>query len=193
MKLNRPLCVLCWALTIPLALLLMSAVVRGEDATEKLPDGLEVVGITAQPTSIELKHKFDYRQVLLTGTLKTGEQVDLTRMATLVSPPAKVKVSANRIVEAVADGEEQITFTYGSHSVAVPVKVSGAATATNPSFVRDVQPVLSKMSCNAGTCHGAKDGKAGFKLSLRGYDPIYDHRALTDDIGGRRFNRVAPD
>ena len=49
------------------------------------------------------------------------------------------------------------------------------------------------MSCNAGTCHGSKDGKEGFKLSLRGYDPVYDHRALTDDIGGRRFNRVAPD
>lgn len=193
MKLIRPLCVLCWALTIPLALLLMSAVVRGEETSEKLPEGLEVVGITAQPASIELKHKFDYRQVLLTGTLKTGEQVDLTRMATVAQTPTKVKVSPTRIVEAVADGEEQLTFTYGAHSVSVPVKVSGAAVATNPSFVRDVQPVLSKMSCNAGTCHGAKDGKAGFKLSLRGYDPIYDHRALTDDIGGRRFNRVAPD
>ncbi|MBT7254466.1 MAG: DUF1553 domain-containing protein, partial [Planctomycetaceae bacterium] len=38
-----------------------------------------------------------------------------------------------------------------------------------------------------------KDGKNGFKLSLRGYDPLYDHRALTDDIGARRFNRAAPD
>ncbi|MEC9095390.1 MAG: DUF1549 and DUF1553 domain-containing protein, partial [Planctomycetota bacterium] len=46
---------------------------------------------------------------------------------------------------------------------------------------------------NAGTCHGAKDGKGGFKLSLRGYDELYDHRALTDDIGARRFNRAAPD
>jgi hypothetical protein len=67
------------------------------------------------------------------------------------------------------------------------------ATPGEVSFVRDVQPVLGKMGCNAGTCHGAKDGKAGFKLSLRGYDAIYDHRALTDDVGGRRFNRVAPD
>src|SRR5207253_2962216 len=28
---------------------------------------------------------------------------------------------------------------------------------------------------------------------LRGYDPLFDHRALVDDIGGRRFNRAAPD
>jgi hypothetical protein len=42
------------------------------------------------------------------------------------------------------------------------------------SFVQDVQPALSKMGCNAGTCHGSKDGKNGFKLSLRGYDPLFD-------------------
>src|SRR5262249_37854764 len=28
---------------------------------------------------------------------------------------------------------------------------------------------------------------------LRGYDPLYDHRALTDDLSGRRFDRAAPD
>ena len=32
-----------------------------------------------------------------------------------------------------------------------------------------------KLGCNAGTCHGAQDGKNGFKLSLRGYDPLFDH------------------
>ena len=52
---------------------------------------------------------------------------------------------------------------------------------------------MSKLGCNAGTCHGSLNGKNGFKLSLRGYDPLYDHRALTDDIAGRRFNRAAPD
>src|SRR5262249_10240661 len=61
------------------------------------------------------------------------------------------------------------------------------------SFVRDVMPTLSRMGCNAGTCHGAQQGKNGFKLSLRGYDPKFDHRALTDDLEGRRFNRAAPD
>jgi hypothetical protein len=44
-------------------------------------------------------------------------------------------------------------------------------------FVQDVQPAFSKMGCNAGTCHGSQDGKNGFKLSLRGYDPLFDHRA----------------
>ena len=39
-------------------------------------------------------------------------------------------------------------------------------------------PSMSKLGCNAGTCHGSDGGKNGFKLSLRGYDPITDHAAL---------------
>ncbi|MEX0977652.1 MAG: DUF1549 domain-containing protein, partial [Pirellulales bacterium] len=63
----------------------------------------------------------------------------------------------------------------------------------DPSFVRDVMPAMSKLGCNAGTCHGSLNGKNGFKLSLRGYDALHDHRALTDDIAARRINRAAPD
>ena len=61
------------------------------------------------------------------------------------------------------------------------------------SFVRDVMPVLAKVGCNAGTCHGSAKGKSGFKLSLRGYDPEFDYAQLVDDLAGRRFNRSAPD
>lgn len=188
MKLNRPLCVLCWLLTLPLALALV-AFAPGEE----LPAGLNVVSITAHPASVELKTAFDYRQLLISGKLETGETVDLTRMAQ-VSPAGKVAtVSADGLVRGMGPGTEELTFTFGSHSVKVPVTVNIAEGAHPVSFVRDVQPVLSRMGCNAGTCHGAKEGKAGFKLSLRGYDPVYDHRALTDDIGARRFNRAAPD
>jgi len=81
----------------------------------------------------------------------------------------------------------------GGQTVVVPVKVSGQKEKFEVSFVRDVMPVISKIGCNAGTCHGAAKGKNGFKLSLRGYDPLADHQALTDDIEGRRFNRAAPE
>ena len=60
------------------------------------------------------------------------------------------------------------------------------------SFVRDVKPILNKVGCTQGTCHGAAKGKNGFKLSLRGYDPEYDYRALINDLSGRRFNRTEP-
>ena len=48
---------------------------------------------------------------------------------------------------------------------------SPAADAPKVNFLRDVAPILNKVGCTSGTCHGAAKGKNGFKLSLRGYDP----------------------
>ena len=73
----------------------------------------------------------------------------------------------------------------------VPVHVT-TVDAVPVDFIRDVNPILSKVGCNQGTCHGSQAGKNGFKLSLRGYDSVYDYRALVDDISGRRFNRSEP-
>lgn len=73
--------------------------------------------------------------------------------------------------------------------------LSTAAQAADPapiSFVRDVMPILNKVGCTSGVCHGAAKGKNGFKLSLRGYDPEFDYRALVQDLSGRRFNRTDP-
>ncbi len=69
-----------------------------------------------------------------------------------------------------------------------------AAVAQTPpvNFLRDVSPILNKVGCSSGVCHGAAKGKNGFKLSLRGYDPQFDYEALLYDLGGRRFNRADP-
>lgn len=160
---------------------------------EKLPASLKVKSIAAQPTSISLAGPHAYRQVLITATLESGETADLTRLVELIGEPKAVSVTANRLVSAKADGKEELAFRYGDLEVKIPVEVTATTQASAVSFVRDIQPALSKMGCNAGTCHGGAQGKNGFKLSLRGYDPIYDHRALTDEISGRRFNRAAPD
>jgi hypothetical protein len=65
--------------------------------------------------------------------------------------------------------------------------------AETVSFRNDVMALLSKAGCNMGTCHGNQNGKAGFKLSLRGEDPEADHRALTRDMLARRTNPNDPD
>jgi hypothetical protein len=64
---------------------------------------------------------------------------------------------------------------------------------TEVSFRNDVMAVLSKAGCSAGTCHGNKNGKGGFKLSLRGQDPELDYVTLTHDVFGRRVNPFAPE
>ncbi|WP_439631038.1 DUF1549 domain-containing protein [Gemmata sp.] len=103
------------------------------------------------------------------------------------------------VAAAGADGTVRIidaaTGTVTKQYTPAPVTKPAAGTevAAAPDFVRDVNPVLSRLGCNAGTCHGAQAGKNGFKLSLRGYDPIFDVRALTDDLAGRRVNVAAPD
>jgi hypothetical protein len=61
------------------------------------------------------------------------------------------------------------------------------------SFRNEVMAVLSKAGCNSGPCHGNQNGKAGFKLSLRGEDAEFDHQALTRDMFARRVNPNDPD
>jgi len=61
------------------------------------------------------------------------------------------------------------------------------------SFRHDVMAVLSKSGCNLGACHGNQNGKGGFKLSLRGEDPAFDHAALTKDASQRRVNLLEPE
>jgi hypothetical protein len=53
--------------------------------------------------------------------------------------------------------------------------------------------VLSKAGCNSGPCHGNRNGKGGFKLSLRGEDPDADYAALVHAVGGRRVNISNPE
>src|SRR4051794_11732897 len=57
--------------------------------------------------------------------------------------------------------------------------VHGSEPAAEYIFRNHVQPILAKMGCSAGACHGAAAGQNGFKLSLRGYDDQGDYLALT--------------
>lgn len=182
---NKLFCWLCWVV----AMFALAIQVRGES----LPEGLKIVSMEAIPAKIDLKDRFDNRQLLVLGKLDTGETVDMTRIAKQSQQGEAAILTPTGNVRANQDGQCEITFSHGDLQVKVPVVVAGASLPRTVSFVQDVQPVLSRTGCNQGTCHGSKDGKNGFKLSLRGYDPLYDHRALTDDIGARRFNRAAPD
>jgi hypothetical protein len=68
-----------------------------------------------------------------------------------------------------------------------------SAAPAPPSFRNHVIPVLTRLGCNSGACHGALAGKGGLKLSLRGYDIDADHFALTRQALGRRIDREAPE
>jgi hypothetical protein len=176
-----------------LTLSLLVAAAPAADSVETLPPATKVVKLAAHPPRIELKTPFEYTQLLLTGQLATGELLDVTRLVKFDAPAQLARVNATGVVRPIADGRGVLKVTLQDQTLSLPIEVKGQKEKYNVSFVRDVMPTLSRMGCNAGTCHGAQKGKNGFKLSLRGYDPIFDHRSLTDDLKGRRFNRAAPD
>lgn len=180
---------------LPLSLLVLILAPLATLAQEKLPPGAKVIRLEAQPAAVTLKHPYDYSQLLLTAQIASGDRVDVTRMARLenAAEASQVAVSPAGQVRPRADGKASLRFALEGQSITIPVAVSGQKDRYAASFVRDVMPAMSKVGCNAGTCHGAAQGKNGFKLSLRGYDPQSDHLALTDDVQGRRFNRAAPD
>lgn len=70
---------------------------------------------------------------------------------------------------------------------------TNAAEPASPDFIHDVLPILSRFGCNGSACHGKAEGQNGFKLSVFGYDPEADFRALTQEARGRRVMLAAPE
>jgi Protein of unknown function (DUF1553)/Protein of unknown function (DUF1549) len=68
-----------------------------------------------------------------------------------------------------------------------------ASDGGTPRFSRHVTALFSRLGCNGGTCHGAVQGRGGFRLTLFGADPALDHERLRREYGGRRLNLSDPD
>jgi WD40 repeat protein len=161
--------------------------------TEVLPKGTVLASLDVQPKEIHLSNRFAYVQLLVTGKLASGETIDVTRMVEPSLTSEIAEVSRHGLVRPRKDGKATMHLGLAGKTVSVPVSVLGLHTPIRVDFAHDVAPVLSRLGCNAGTCHGAAQGKNGFKLSLRGYDALFDVRSLTDDEAARHINLASPD
>lgn len=88
------------------------------------------------------------------------------------------------------------TYAFGGELRAADV--AGAAdtdgvAARELYFGTDVVPILTKLGCNGGGCHGKATGQGGFKLSLFGYEPELDYETLVAESHGRRLIPASPD
>ena len=54
-------------------------------------------------------------------------------------------------------------------------------------FGTEVVPVLTRLGCNSGGCHGKATGQNGFRLSLLGFEPEFDYEAIVRESRGRRL------
>ncbi|MBS0261738.1 MAG: DUF1549 domain-containing protein [Planctomycetes bacterium] len=60
-------------------------------------------------------------------------------------------------------------------------------------FGTEVVPILTRLGCNSGGCHGKASGQNGFKLSLLGFEPELDYEFLVSEGRGRRVIPGSPD
>lgn len=154
---------------------------------------LKVLKLSVLPAQFELQGPVASQHLVVLGTLPNGSNIDLTDKVRLTSAAPKVAALDGTRVVARGDGRTSIVARYGKLSAQAAAAVKEAGQPVTYSFQNDVVPVLARLGCSSGTCHGANSGKGGFRLSLRGYAPELDFLWITRQFGGRRIAREAPE
>ncbi len=159
-------------------------------ATAALPREARSIRVTPNPISLGGSNRLQQLQVTATGP--DGRLFDVTHHATLRIGDSNTAVLEGTTLRGVADGDTQLNVLYGNHAVTLKVAVSDQGTFPPVHFKNDIMPILSKLGCNSGGCHGKQSGQNGFKLSVFGFDPRADYNALVKEARGRRVSLAAP-
>jgi hypothetical protein len=149
------------------------------------------------PATVTLNGNFARAQLVVTERAAKGtineRSPDLTYQARYVSSnPRIVTVSDSGLLLAQGDGSATVTVSVANVTHTVAVTVKGVVARPVLGFKEHVMPVLAKAGCNAGACHASQYGKGGFKLSVFGFAPEDDYRAIVRDGLGRRANFITP-
>src|SRR5258708_5742789 len=145
------------------------------------------------PSEMPLTGPHAFQRLLVADESGDAVVADLTDKATFASADTAVATVDAGVVRPVGDGETTITATVEGRSATAKVKVAKTKEPADESFRNHVIPMLTKIGCNSGACHGALAGKGGMKLSLRGYDPAADHFVFTRQALGRRVDDQEPE
>ncbi|MBI3667730.1 MAG: DUF1549 domain-containing protein, partial [Acidobacteria bacterium] len=150
-------------------------------------------GLALLPGDVDLRGPRSYQRIVVEATYPDGHQKDVTTSARLVSADPKIaSIDRDAYLRPVADGTTMLTASFAGRTATARVRVEDAAGSAVPNFRNHVLPVMTKVGCNSGACHGALAGKNGFKLTLRAYDPEVDYQVLTREGIGRRVSRLEP-
>lgn len=152
-----------------------------------------LLSLTVEPGNVILYGPKMRQQLIVTGRYSDGLLRDLTRRARFRSlAPRVASVRRGGLVFPVADGRAPITASVDGKQARTVVTVRNTRAPFHWNFNIHVEPVFSKAGCSMGACHGAAQGKNGFRLTLRGYDPELDYERLRLEASGRRINRADP-
>jgi hypothetical protein len=144
------------------------------------------------PAAINISGSHYNQELVVEGTFTDGHQEDLTAQAIITSSNPQVARVSHDFAMVQGNGKAMIMAVVKGHRASIPVSIDNFTAPAVWSFRNDVQPVLTKMGCNSGPCHGAAAGKNGFKLTLRGYDADADYVTLTHQALARRTDTMEP-
>ncbi len=145
------------------------------------------------PSTVRLVGPIASQRLVVEGRFADGHEEDLTTEAKLSSSNPQVAQLDNLpSVVAAGDGRATLRANYRGSSATTEVVVENFTKNYSYTFRNEVLPVMTKVGCNSGPCHGALAGKNGFKLTLRGYDPEADYYTLTRQALARRTERLEP-
>ncbi|GAC1475123.1 MAG: DUF1553 domain-containing protein [Isosphaeraceae bacterium] len=155
----------------------------------EIPRSLEVF-----PATVRLQGPAATQRLVVLATFGDGAQKDVTpRIRILSDQEGVVRTDDRGLLRPVSDGSAKVSVQYEGVQAAVPVEVKGARSPRKVSFRNEVNPLLTKLGCNQGACHGSQHGKGGFRLSLLGFESEPDHTAIVKSAEGRRVTPFAPE
>ncbi|MCB9890142.1 MAG: DUF1549 domain-containing protein [Planctomycetes bacterium] len=149
-----------------------------------------IVALHVVPPHVRLDDAADVQRILVLAEDRGGVVRDMTHEASYDTGGLATFIDGQ--LEGARTGEGTLVVTLGTQRRAIPLEVRSLDAPRSVSYERDVLPTLTRAGCNQGACHGAATGKNGFALSLFGYDPERDHRALTYEWNGRRIDLLEP-
>ncbi len=157
-------------------------------------DANSIRALSAYPEKLILRGSDDAPQLLITGITEANRQIDLTDdVAYSVADATVVRIERDGRVFPLKNGSSEIVAAAGGKTIRIPVTVEQMETPRPINFANQIEPILTKLSCNSGGCHGKIQGQNGFRLSLLGFDPELDYATLLKEGRGRRVMPAAPD
>jgi hypothetical protein len=150
--------------------------------------------LVVEPHNVLLTGPLSQQHLLVTGRYSDGGEADLTSQASIkLAKHDVLRIDRGTVLVPTGNGKIELTVRVGAQMVKVPVVVRDFDRVTPVSLSNDIEPILTRIGCNQGTCHGQQNGKGGFKLSLRGYDSSFDFEQITKDNGGKRIDVKDPE
>jgi Protein of unknown function (DUF1553)/Protein of unknown function (DUF1549) len=151
-------------------------------------------GLSIQPANPLLFGQGATQALVVIAHYPDGSEQEISQQSQFsAATPSIASVDSSGVITAHSDGGAPIRATYKGLTATTTALVQHGDAPIPQSFNADIMPVLTKMGCNSGSCHGALNGQNGFKLSLFGYEPDKDYDMIVHKHEGRRVNLTDPE